>query len=203
MEQRKNKQKKPLGSGIWALIFIAVLSAVRGMDDPSAMGAVMAGIVGIVVIAVVVSAVRKAAKARGGDSTPFRSAASRTAAEAVTSRPAAAPAYTYDGDGDTDRPEDVAYENSLFFNASSNKDHRPKVLDRARTEVVDPEEVYSGCWVQAVVNFYPYNKVSRGIGASLLAIRKIKDGEPLTGSVVTDADFNDDLLGDIADDDLL
>lgn len=106
-------------------------------------------------------------------------------------------------DGDTDRPKDAAYKDSLFFNANSNQDHRPKVFTRDRMEVVDPEEVYSGCWVQAVVNFYPYNKVSRGIGASLMAIRKIKDGEPLTGSVVTASDFNDDLLGDVTEDDLL
>ena len=134
MEQRKNKQKKPLGSGIWALIFIAVLSAVRGMDDPSAMGAVMAGIVGIVVIAVVASAVRKAAKARGGDSTPFRSAASRTAAEAVTSRPAAAPAYTYDGDGDTDRDRQRRREQLDGFLKNGIVDKREYDLLRARHE---------------------------------------------------------------------
>jgi hypothetical protein len=69
-------------------------------------------------------------------------------------------------------------------------------------EIADPNEIYSGCYVQAVLNLYAYNKNGNsGIGASLLGIRKIKDGEPLTGSHVSDDDFDDSLLeGDGLDD---
>lgn len=99
-------------------------------------------------------------------------------------------------DGDLERPNDSAYAKSWFINAKSNPDHKPLVVDKERQEIVDPNEVYSGCWVQAVLSFYPYNKGgNRGIGVSLAAIRKLKDGKPLSGTVVTDNDFDDSLVG--------
>lgn len=104
-------------------------------------------------------------------------------------------------DGDTEREGDDAYKNSYYLNAKANTEHRPRVIDKDMNEVMDESEVYSGCYVQAVVSFYPYNKAgNRGIGCSLSAIRKIKDGKPLTGAVVTDDDFDDSLLGSDADD---
>ncbi|KHM51619.1 Protein of unknown function [Anaerovibrio lipolyticus DSM 3074] len=103
---------------------------------------------------------------------------------------------------DGDEKEDPAYENSFFINAKSNEDHKPKLYTKDREEIVDPNELYAGCYVQAVLSFYPYNKNGNsGIGASLLAVRFIKDGEPLTGGTVTDDDWDDDLLeGDGLDD---
>ena len=71
-------------------------------------------------------------------------------------------------------------------------------LDRDRNEIVDPEEVYSGCYVQAVLTLYVYNTSgNKGIGVSLNAIRKIKDGERLAGTVVSESDWDDSLLGDV------
>jgi hypothetical protein len=103
---------------------------------------------------------------------------------------------------DGDEKEDPAYEGAFYINAKSNEDHPPKVMDRDRVEVADPNEVYAGCYVQAIISIYAYNKNGNsGVGASLLGVRKIKDGEPLTGSVVSDSDFDDNLLeGDGLDD---
>lgn len=104
-------------------------------------------------------------------------------------------------DGDEERANDDAYANSWYLNAKANTEHKPRVIDRDKQDVVDPSEVYSGCYVQAVVSFYPYNKGgNKGIGCSLSAIRKIKDGQPLTGVAVSDSDFDDDLLTDAVDD---
>lgn len=103
-------------------------------------------------------------------------------------------------DGDIDRPEDAAYADSYFFNANASVDHKPKVFNRDRVEIADPEEIYSGCWVQAVVSLYPYNSNgNKGIGVGLLAVRKIKDGDSLGGTVVSENDFDDSLLGDVED----
>lgn len=103
---------------------------------------------------------------------------------------------------DGDEKEDPAYEGAYYINAKSNEDHPPKIMDRDRSEIVDPSEVYAGCYCQAVIGIYAYNKNGNsGVGASLMALRKIKDGEPLTGSVVSDSDFDDNLLeGDGLDD---
>ena len=103
---------------------------------------------------------------------------------------------------DGDEKEDPAYAGMYYVNAKSNEDHKPRVLSKDREDIVDPNEVYAGCYVQAVMSLYPYNKSGNaGIGASLLAVRFIKDGEPLTGSVVTDDDWDDSLIeGDGLDD---
>ena len=96
---------------------------------------------------------------------------------------------------DGDEKDDPNYEGMYFVNAKSNEDHQPKLLNKEREEVVDPAEIYAGCYVQAVLSLYPYNKSGNaGIGASLLAVRFIKDGEPLTSNVVTDEDFDDELI---------
>lgn len=101
-------------------------------------------------------------------------------------------------DGDEKRPDDDAYAKAYYVNAKANTDHRPKILDRDRNEIVDPEEVYSGCYVQAVLTLYVYNTSgNKGIGVSLNAIRKIKDGERLAGTVVSESDWDDSLLGDV------
>lgn len=103
---------------------------------------------------------------------------------------------------DGDEKGDPAYDGNFYINAKSNEDHKPKLLDRDRVDIVDPNELYAGCYVQAVLSIYPYNKNGNsGFGASLLAVRFIKDGEPLTGGTVTDDDWDDDLLeGDGLDD---
>lgn len=101
-------------------------------------------------------------------------------------------------DGDEKRPDDDAYAKAYYVNAKANTDHRPKILDRDRNEIVDPEEVYSGCYVQAVLTLYVYNTSgNKGIGVSLNAIRKIKDGDRLAGTVVSESDWDDSLLGDV------
>lgn len=98
-------------------------------------------------------------------------------------------------DGDEDRPDDEAYKNAYFINAKANADHRPKVLDHDRNEIVDTEDFYSGCWCQAVLSLYPFNKNGKkGIGVGLLAVRKIKDGAALGGTAVTDNDWDDSLV---------
>lgn len=103
----------------------------------------------------------------------------------------------HDGDlRETDNAAYAAYKDSMYLNAKSNPDHAPKVVLQDRTECVDRDDVYSGCYVQAVLSFFPYNKNGKkGIGVGLLAIRKIKDGTPLAGTSVSDKDFDDSVLG--------
>ena len=89
-------------------------------------------------------------------------------------------------DGDEDRPEDEAYENSYFINANSER--APQVVgtekDKATGKAIPlgPDEVYSGCYARASINFYPFNvNGNKGVACSLISIQKIDDGEPLAG----------------------
>lgn len=104
-------------------------------------------------------------------------------------------------DGDEEREDDAAYKGCYFVNASGTPNHPPRIVDKDKQEILDQSEVYSGCYCQAVINLFSYNASgNRGIGVGLVGLRKLADGEPLTGSVVTDDDFDDDDLD--ADDDL-
>lgn len=103
-------------------------------------------------------------------------------------------------DGDIDRPDDAAYADSYFINANSKE--KPGVVDRRRLPVTDPLELYSGCYVRASVNFFPFNtNGNRGIAAGLGNIQKWADGEPLNGRAraedefgALDAEDDDDFL---------
>ncbi len=102
-------------------------------------------------------------------------------------------------DGDQDRPDDPVYANCVFVNANS--ETRPKLFDAGGKEITDASEIYSGCYGKVAVQFFAFNtNGNRGIGCRLHAVQKIRDGEPLGGTIVTIADFmgpeeDEDILG--------
>jgi len=86
------------------------------------------------------------------------------------------------GDGDEDK-DGEEYENRYYLNVS--KHIKPAIVDRKIQPITDPEEVYSGCIANVCVEFYYYwMDESKGTTASLEAIQKISDGEPLGASRV-------------------
>ena len=92
-------------------------------------------------------------------------------------------------DGDIDRPDDENYQEHFFLNATS-KD-APQVVDRHVQPVVDPMMVYSGCFCNVSVNFYPFNaNGNRGVAVGLGNIQFVKDGDRLSGRASADADFD-------------
>lgn len=99
-------------------------------------------------------------------------------------------------DGDLERPDDEAYKNAYFINASSST--APGVVDADRQPIIDTSEVYSGVYGRASINFYAFNSNgNKGIACGLNNLQKIKDGEPLGGKSRAEDDFAD------ADDDFL
>ena len=58
-------------------------------------------------------------------------------------------------DGDEERPDDEAYAGYYFLNASTTQ--KPGIVDRAVKPIMDRDEVYSGCYVRASLNFYAFN----------------------------------------------
>jgi len=103
-------------------------------------------------------------------------------------------------DGDVDRPDDPAYENCYFINATSQE--RPGIVDRSRTAITDPLAVYSGCYIRALINFYPFNaNGNRGVACGLQGIQFWHDGEPLNGRIRAEDAFDE--LDDEDDDDFL
>lgn len=95
-------------------------------------------------------------------------------------------------DGDEERAEEAPeYEGMMFLNANSNT--KPGIVDKDLNEILDPDEVYSGCWGRASINFFPYDSNgNRGVGVGLNNIQKLKDGEHLGAArAKAEDDFGD------------
>ncbi len=94
-------------------------------------------------------------------------------------------------DGDEDKDDEI-YENRFYINVS--KTTKPKIVDRRRNLITDEDEVYSGCIANVAIEFYYYwREDSKGITASLEAIQKVSDGEPLGVANVRVEDVFDEL----------
>lgn len=91
-------------------------------------------------------------------------------------------------DGDEEHPGEEPYVGKLFFNCSAKQ--RPGVVDENINPIIDPEEVYSGCYGRVNVAFYPYDASgNRGVAAGLNHVQKLADGERLGGGVSVESAF--------------
>lgn len=96
-------------------------------------------------------------------------------------------------DGDAERAEEAPeYEDMYFLNCNSTR--KPGIVDKDRNEILDPEEVYSGCWGRASINFFPFNtNGNKGIGVGLYNVQKLRDGDRLGAARASaESDFDDD-----------
>ena len=106
----------------------------------------------------------------------------------------------HDGDGQRPGGEDFGPECKGCYVITVSNKSKPVIVDNMRNPVVDPGEVYSGCYGRAAINFYGYSKSgNKGISASLLSIQKLHDGEPF-GTTGSADDFDDDYNAGEADD---
>ncbi len=98
----------------------------------------------------------------------------------------------HDGDGVRDSGDPYGPECKGHYVITVSNKQKPVVVDADRQEILDPGEVYSGCYGRASINFYGYNSNGKkGISASLLGVQKLADGEPF-GIMGSADDFKDD-----------
>ena len=94
-------------------------------------------------------------------------------------------------DGDIERADDDAYLNSWFLNANSSK--QPGIVDQNVQPIIRQDEIYSGCYGRASINFFAFNtNGNKGIACGLNNIQKLSDGELLGGRTTAEFDFADD-----------
>lgn len=102
-------------------------------------------------------------------------------------------------DGDEERPDQPEYAGKMFLNAKSK--NRPGVVDRNLQEILDAQEVYSGCYGRVSLSFFPFAVSGNyGVGVGLNNVQKLADGEPLGGKTNPEDDFDDDFEDDFEDD---
>lgn len=111
-------------------------------------------------------------------------------------------------DGDTEPPSSGGEEfDGCFFTTPKSKD-APGIVDGQLQKILDPTEVYSGCYANVSVTAFPYKAMGNvGVGIALNHVQKVRDGEPLGGQGRAENDFDvlddldegdfDDLLGDL------
>ena len=103
-------------------------------------------------------------------------------------------------DGDIERPDDENYANCMFLNANSSD--KPGIVDRQVNPILDPMQVYSGCYCNVSLSLYGFNSNgNRGVACGLGNIQWLKDGERLSGKADAASDFeavadDADVLGD-------
>ena len=123
----------------------------------------------------------------------------------AASLPASPITPLHDGDGtkpNSGEPYGPECKGHWVMTVSSSAKQKPIVVDAAGNAILDPSEVYSGCYGRASINFYGYNNRKKGIGVGLLAIQKLHDGEPF-GTIGSADDFNDGYVDQDENDDFL
>jgi hypothetical protein len=79
-------------------------------------------------------------------------------------------------------PESFFY-GRRFISVKSN--FMPQVVDRFNQPITDPKEIYGGCRVVVLLNFYGYDHLgNRGVSCSMRAIMKTADGGPIGGGKI-------------------
>lgn len=96
-------------------------------------------------------------------------------------------------DGDEKADEHPEYEGMYYINAKS--DNKPVLVDMEGNDILDQTELYSGCWGNASVSFFPFNNKLKGVAVGLNGITKTKDDTPFGGGMTRDS-IIDSLIGD-------
>lgn len=82
------------------------------------------------------------------------------------------------------------FKDTIFINMRSNVDRKPGIVDENAEPMADPSKFYGGCYAQAYVTVYAYDKMGNGVAFGLSTIQKTRDGEPFgAGPNDAEADF--------------
>lgn len=93
-----------------------------------------------------------------------------------------------DGDEKEDDQYSDQFKGMMFINPKSKS--RPGIVDKNFAPILDPEELYSGCYVVAAISFFPYDtNGNKGVGVGIDNVLKVKDGDSLAGKPSANNDF--------------
>lgn len=96
----------------------------------------------------------------------------------------------YDGDGVRPSGEPFGEECKGHMVVTASAKMQPSIVGLDMQNIINPADVYSGCYIRANINFFAYNtNGNKGIGCGLNAVQKIEDGEPLTARVSAEEAF--------------
>lgn len=94
-----------------------------------------------------------------------------------------------DGDADdVDLDKNPEYAGHYFMTVSNKT--KPGLVDRQLNPIIDPTELYSGCYARVSINAFPFSvSGSKGVSFGLNHVQKLRDGESLSGMTKAENDF--------------
>ena len=96
----------------------------------------------------------------------------------------------YDGDGERPSGDPFGPECAGHWVMTASSKQKPQVVDADVQPIMDPSEIYSGCYGRVSLRFYAYNQSGKkGVGCGLQNAQKLADGEPLGGGTTAVQDF--------------
>lgn len=132
-----------------------------------------------------------------GIKTELDAAMEAAAQEAVNAkwngmRPPRLESVVHDGDGVRPSGEPFGPECKGCWVVTASSKNKPYVcgIDNTACELA-PTDIYSGMYARVSINFYGYFSAGRrGVGCGLRGVMKTREGEPLSGAVVTASEFD-------------
>ena len=104
---------------------------------------------------------------------------------------------------EAEKPENyAAYEGMYYITPKASKPNEFFIFDRNRDRI-EADEIYSGCYVRASLEFFPYahDLGGKGVSIKLTGLQFISDGESLGGGHRSEDSVSDDFDDDYEDDD--
>jgi len=82
------------------------------------------------------------------------------------------------------------YSGCMYLKAKTSR--KPTTINKDKSEVVEEDDVlYSGCYVNARISFFGYDKIKKGVSCNLFGVQKAKEGEMLTTMVDVRDEFEE------------
>lgn len=97
----------------------------------------------------------------------------------------------HDGDGLRPNGEPFGEECKGHMVMTASSKQKPEVVDANCQAILNPAEVYAGCYGRISLNFFAYNtNGNRGVGCGLNNVQKTREGDPLTSRTSAKEDFS-------------
>ena len=69
--------------------------------------------------------------------------------------------------------------------------NRPEVVDKNVKAIIDPAEIYAGCYCRASIDLWAYDSQgTSGVSVMLRNVQKLREGDRLGGGSTADQDFD-------------
>lgn len=92
---------------------------------------------------------------------------------------------------DQGEKEHAGYEAGAVFITATSK-QKPGLVDgrQNNADIIDESQFYSGCYARATLKAFAYDRAgNRGVAFGLQNVQKIRDGEPLSGRLKAQDEF--------------